>query len=173
MRLFSQDNHNPAAAGDAPIASPFHCSHHLRRGAQRRVKCAMSIRWLWCLLVAGLNLSGCVVPAPSVDERSPAVSGRVIDATTKRPIKGATVALHEHPSYKARTDGAGIYHIRARHNVHLLLVLGICGEEIPSGNYYRADELDVSHPFYQPTRIQAAQYLSQQLTNGGPVVLRD
>jgi hypothetical protein len=128
---------------------------------------------LCCVALASIALSGCAVPAPSVDERSPAVSGRVVDATTQQPIKGAIVALHEHPSYKTRTDQAGIYRIRARHNVQLLLVLGICGEEIPWPKYYKADELDFSHPLYEPLRIQAAQYLDKAPTNGAPVLLRD
>lgn len=33
----------------------------------------------------------------------------------------------------------GIYRIQARHNVPLLLALGICGGQIPEGNYYSAD----------------------------------
>ena len=133
----------------------------------------MSIRRFCCLFFAVLALSGCVVPAPSVDQRSPTVSGRVLDAVTKQPVKGAVVMLHEHPSYKARTDGDGIYRIRARHNVHLLLILGICGEQIPEGNYYRADELDISHPLYETARIEAARYLDAPPTNDAPVVLRD
>jgi len=137
------------------------------------VRCVMSLRHLCCLAVACVALSGCVVPAPSVDERSPAVSGRVVDATTQQPIKDATVVLHEHPSYKARTDKTGTYRIRARHNVQLFLVLGICGEEIPWPKYYKADELDVTHPRYEPLRFQAAQYLDTRPTNGTPVILRD
>jgi hypothetical protein len=84
----------------------------------------MNTRRICCLFVAGLALSGCVVPAPSVDQCSPAVSGRVVDTVTKQPVKGAMVVLHEHPSYRARTNGDGIYRIRARHNVHLLLIMG-------------------------------------------------
>jgi hypothetical protein len=114
----------------------------------------MSIRYLCCLALVNLTLPGCVVPAPSVDERSPAVSGRVVDANTKQPIKGATVALQEHPSYNARTDKAGIYRIRARHNVQLFLVLGICGEEIPWPKYYKASVLSLGHiTFYANTHM--------------------
>ena len=131
----------------------------------------MNIHRLSFLLIAGLVFSGCV-PAPSVDERSPAVSGRVVDAATGRPIKGATVMLHEHPSYKARTDSDGAYRIRARHNVHLFLTLGICGGEIPEGQYYKADQLEIIHPLYEGRRIQADQFLAS-FKNGSQLVLRD
>lgn len=105
-----------------------------------------------------LLLSGCV-PAPSVDERSPAVSGRVVDAVSGHPIKGATVMLYAHPSYKTHTDSDGAYRIRARHNVRLFLTLGICGGEIPEGNYYNADQLQITHPLYERRQIKTDQFL--------------
>ena len=123
------------------------------------------------LLIAVLALSGCV-PAPSVDERSPAVSGHVVDAVTGHPIKGATVMLQEHPSYKAHTDSAGAYRIRARHNVRLFVTLGICGGEIPEGDYYNADQLEIVHPLYERRQIKTDQFLLS-IKNGTQLVLRD
>ena len=123
------------------------------------------------MAASALVFSGCV-PAPAVDERSPAVSGRVVDAVTGHPIKGATVMLHAHPSYKAHTDSDGAYRIRARHNVRLFLTLGICGGEIPEGDYYNADQLEIVHPLYERRQIKTDEFLVS-FKNGTQLVLRD
>jgi hypothetical protein len=129
-------------------------------------------RLIICCGVAALVACGCVI-WPTTSERSPEVQGRVVDSVTALPVPNATVALHEHPSIKARSDDKGAYRIRATHNFHLIHVLGICGDEYPVGNYYRADELDVSHPLYEGVRIQARQFSNPPYSHEDTVVLRD
>ena len=124
-------------------------------------------------VVTAAGFSGCVWPVPHTSERSPEVRGRVIDSVTQLPIQSATVSLHDHSSIAARTDTAGIYRIRATHNVHLVTFLGICSSEFPQGKYYYGDEVDVSHPRYETALIRARQHRDPQTTNGAQLVLRD
>jgi hypothetical protein len=116
---------------------------------------------LSALIAAGIP--GCVWPVPHMSERSPEVRGRVIDSATELPIEGATIALHGNPRIEARSDHAGVYRIRARHNLHLVTFLGPCSSEFPQGKYY-GNKVDISHPNYESTQIQARDF-------GGP--LRD
>jgi hypothetical protein len=51
-----------------------------------------------------LSLSGCLEITTYV---SPAASGTVIDATTKKPIQGATISVGDHPGLFAQTDSDG------------------------------------------------------------------
>jgi hypothetical protein len=53
------------------------------------------------LLIA---LSGCIEITTYV---SPAASGTVIDATTKKPIQGATISVGDHPGLFAQTNSDG------------------------------------------------------------------
>jgi hypothetical protein len=51
-----------------------------------------------------LALSGCIEITTYV---SPAASGTVIDATSKKPIQGATISVDEHPGLFAQTNSDG------------------------------------------------------------------
>jgi carboxypeptidase-like protein len=50
------------------------------------------------------SLSGCIETTTYV---SPAASGTVIDATTKKPIQGATISVGDHPGLFAQTNSDG------------------------------------------------------------------
>jgi hypothetical protein len=51
-----------------------------------------------------ISLSGCIETTTYV---SPAASGTVIDATTKKPIQGATISVGDHPGLFAQTNSDG------------------------------------------------------------------
>jgi hypothetical protein len=51
-----------------------------------------------------ISLSGCIEVTTYV---SPAASGTVIDASTQRPIQGATISVGDHPGLFAQTNSAG------------------------------------------------------------------
>ena len=121
-------------------------------------------------LALSVTLSGCV-PLPTIDG-SPGISGRVIDSVTKMPIQNATISRHEHPSNQARTGPEGYYRVRGNRYLNIVLAGGICGSEIPFGKYY-GGEFDVSHPLYQPLRIDAEKYQDPLSTRHGRLELRD
>jgi hypothetical protein len=118
-----------------------------------------------------IGLAGCI-SGPSVDERSPEVRGRIVDAETQQPIADATIALREHPRTSTHSDSSGSYHLRARHNVHLVTFIGICSSDFPPGKYY-GDRLRVSHAGYLTEEIDGRQYRDQGSTNGTVLALRD
>ena len=51
-----------------------------------------------------VSLSGCIETTTYV---SPAASGTGIDATTKKPIQGATISVGDHPGLFAQTNSDG------------------------------------------------------------------
>jgi hypothetical protein len=51
-----------------------------------------------------IPLSGCIEITTYL---SPAASGTVIDATSKKPIRGATVSVDDHPGLFAQTNSDG------------------------------------------------------------------
>src|SRR5438552_12450162 len=126
------------------------------------------------MLASGLALSmtlcGCV-PLPTIGG-SPGISGRVIDSATKSPVPNATISRYEHPGNRARTDHEGHYRVRGNRYLNIVLAGGICGSEIPFGKYYGV-EFEVSHPLYQPLRINAEKYEEHDLPAHGPLKLRD
>ena len=62
--------------------------------------CVRLIGHFWALI----SLSGCVEITTYV---SPAASGTVIDATSKRPIQGATISVDNQPGLFAQTSSDG------------------------------------------------------------------
>jgi len=75
-------------------------------------------------------LSGCVIiPFPFHTPRTPDVSGRVVDASTRLPVAHASVQfLHGDtllPSPKTITDETGQFHLRRTRNWHLGAILGV------------------------------------------------
>lgn len=105
------------------------------------------LRHLFWLLPIAVSV-GCVLPNPHTSERSPAISGRVVDSGTKRPIKGAHVSLRGYTGIHTLTDGDGYFHLNATRNFHLLTICGNCAAlELPQGHRY-GDELLLWHPDY-------------------------
>src|SRR6266446_8317249 len=102
-------------------------------------------------------LSGCVIiPFPFHTPRTPDISGRVVDASTRLPVAHASVQFLGDrdtplPSPKAITDETGQFHIRRTRNWHLGAILGVGhGSDInciwPDGPDCRT--LHVEHPGY-------------------------
>ena len=91
--------------------------------------------------------SGCVV-APGTSGRTPQISGRVLSATTHKPVAGANVALHDAPRLRSTTtDTGGRFLLSESRNYHLFVFLGICGPEynlLSSPGH----DIDISHPAY-------------------------
>src|ERR1700747_1328283 len=62
-------------------------------------------KWRHVLALACLiSLSGCIETTTYV---SPSASGTVIDATTQKPIQGATISVGDHPGLFAQTNSDG------------------------------------------------------------------
>ncbi|HEV2287033.1 MAG TPA: hypothetical protein VGR80_13385 [Steroidobacteraceae bacterium] len=57
-----------------------------------------------------MSLSGCIEITTYV---SPSASGTVVDATTKKPIAGATIAVDDHPGLFAQTNSDGQFFLAA------------------------------------------------------------
>ena len=68
------------------------------------------------LLATTWLLTGCIYPHTS--PRSAAVRGRVLDAQTHLPIKGAKVYFVQAPEYPTYTDANGRFQIKAIRNFH-------------------------------------------------------
>jgi hypothetical protein len=115
------------------------------------------------LALCCLSFNGCV-PIPSADERSPEISGRILDAVTGQPIQGARIALTEHPSTSALSDSSGHFKLHATHNIHLITILGPCIAHWPEGKYYN-DTLDISHLNYVSRQIRGSEHLVPGATN--------
>jgi hypothetical protein len=55
-----------------------------------------------------LSLSGCMEVNTHV---SPSASGTVVDATTKKPIQGASISVDDHPGLFVQTDSDGQFYL--------------------------------------------------------------
>src|ERR1051326_1337051 len=109
---------NHPAPGKAGIARRLAIERHcpgLPIRVVRRPESAM--RFLPFILVLGL-LTGCVWPHTT--PRSPAVTGRVLDARTHVPIRGAKVFLTQPPAHATYTDKNGCFHMKATRNFILM-----------------------------------------------------
>src|SRR5437879_1315811 len=89
-----------------------------------------------CASIACLALAGCIVAPLSTSQKSPEVTGRVLDAQTSQPIPEARIALHEQPSTFTLTDTLGYFHLRETRNHHIATFLGPCSSDFPPGKYY-------------------------------------
>lgn len=133
----------------------------------------MSPRWL--LSAAVLLLGGCLA-IPHLNQRSPQVSGRVIDATTGAPVVDARVEFVENSSLAGLTYPSGEFMIRATRKPEIFVPIGDTGpldigQKIPP-------RLRVTHDSYAPAEIDASKVenlewgpgLTQSLD--GPLCLR-
>ncbi len=113
-----------------------------------------------------LFLTGCIVPYPHLVDRSPAVSGRIIDSTTHQPIARVKIrALSEkfttgpdgkpgylyRPSSPSTRSGAdGSFKLRETHNMGWYIVFGPCGGGPSDGVGKICSGFLVSKDGYQP-----------------------
>lgn len=109
-------------------------------------------------LTLSFGALGCL-PYPHTTEKLPAMCGRIVDATTQRPIAGAVVAVHEHPSVHTTSDRGGRFAIAARHNFHLGVTVGMCSGNWPEGSDWEP-VLDINCASYEPIQVDAAMQRS-------------
>jgi hypothetical protein len=93
-------------------------------------------------IVVGLGLLAGCLPIPHTTERSHAVHGRVLDATTHAPIQGAKIFLIQSPHHATYTDAAGFFHMKATRNFHWAYVFG---EDWPQNKYFNMEALHVKY----------------------------
>jgi len=98
-------------------------------------------------------LSGCVMPFPFHTARTPDISGRVVDSSTRLPVAHASVQFLRDgdtplPSPKMITDETGQFHLRRTRNWHLGAIIVPHGWECiwPDGPDSRT--LHIEHPGY-------------------------
>ena len=103
------------------------------------------------LTAVSLACSGCIGTTLS----SPEVRGRVVDATTKKPIPAATVQVAERTNTKVHTDANGGFRVPTRSSFHLGFIPGPCAwTYFPAERPY-SDELVVAHPDYRTREFPA------------------
>ena len=76
-----------------------------------------------------MSLSGCIEITTYV---SPSASGTVIDATSRKPIQGATIAVDGHPGLFAQTNSEGQFLlVPATRKIHIFVLTPY--ESLPPG----------------------------------------
>jgi hypothetical protein len=104
-----------------------------------------------------LLTSGCI-PIPHTSIRFPEMNGRVLDASTQNPIRGALIAIHDNPADSTKSDDQGRFRVERQKNFHLAYDVNfVCGPGDIGGKYY-SYELDISAPGYVTSRIVAPAY---------------
>lgn len=99
---------------------------------------------LLSLLAVAWLFSGCAVMIdPHTTERLGEVRGRVLDAQTHQPIKGAKVYFCEPPEHATYTDADGYFLMKPTKNTHWLSGAG--GSGYPNR---KSNGLCISHPNY-------------------------
>ena len=63
------------------------------------------------IVLISIILSGCILPYPHYNWKSPAIHGVIKDTETGRPIAGATVEVKGDPSRRVTTNSVGYYDI--------------------------------------------------------------
>ena len=81
------------------------------------------VKSIWILGIC--ILAGCF-PALSTSVKSPAIYGRILDASTKAPIQGAKITFVDRPTISCDSGPSGSFVIDATHNVHFLKIMGPC-----------------------------------------------
>ena len=119
-------------------------------------------------VVTGLALlnSGCIYPHTS--ERSPTVTGRIVDAETHEPITGAKVSWLQQSKPAATTDARGGLLLHTTHGTHWMIA-GTCATDLPLDHNFR--RLSVTREGYNSTNIYASIYAEEKSVPH--LVLRD
>jgi hypothetical protein len=114
---------------------------------QNRVMKSVLFRRPLTLLLTFLlcPFAGCILPYIQTTQRSPEITGRVLDPHTLAPVAGARVCLHQHPSTSCLSDNSGEFRLKETRNIHLFVVAP--EGRWPQGAYYWP-HVTVSHPGY-------------------------
>ena len=81
---------------------------------------------------------------PHTTERSQEVRGRVLDAQTRLPIKGAKISLYQSPHHPTHTDENGCFRLKATRNFHTGVNLAGGDDPMPKPN-----DMEISHEGYE------------------------
>lgn len=114
------------------------------------MKATIAVPWLFSVLM----LSGCAIPIPHYSTRFQGVSGKVFDASTKRPIPGVHVSVNDNPNLSITTGADGAYSFAPQYNFHVLYVWFIMGDSLPRRVYWEP-MLNFSRPNYKSLRFNA------------------
>jgi hypothetical protein len=108
------------------------------------IKLLRCVTWAALFAVALVN-SGCI-PYPHRNKTSGEMSGRVYDAYTGTPIKGATVALVTQPKHRTKSDDHGYFSLSETYKFHFFayITLAACP---PSEDHYDST-IFIRHPAY-------------------------
>jgi hypothetical protein len=152
MKMESSPSASPAfsAVRTAKEVTPIHSLESIARRIARPLIVAV-------VAFVGIASSGCMLEGPHSSQRSPEIRGKITESVTGKPIEGAKIFLHDHPSVFAISDRVGDFKITETRNHHLVTFLGICSSDFPAGKVY-GDELDVSHPRYEAIRIKGRDF---------------
>jgi hypothetical protein len=103
----------------------------LSAGAPLKLIVGAHIRkWRYALALSFLiSLGGCIEITTYV---SPSASGTVIDATSHKPIQGATISVADHPGLFAQTNSDGQFYLEPATRKTHIFVLGPY-ESLPPG----------------------------------------
>ena len=90
------------------------------------------------------------------------MSGRIVSASTHKPIPGACVALHDAPQLRsATTDSTGHFSLSDSRNFHFFYIYGICGGE-QSILSPLSHDIDVSHSGYASQQINPWEHSAKE-----------
>lgn len=89
-------------------------------------------------------LTGCL-PIPHTTERTPEISGRVLDAQTHSPIQRAKIFLVQKPHHTTLTDASGRFRLKETRNFHWAYIT-------PEGDWpdRKGNVIEIVHPGYKP-----------------------
>jgi hypothetical protein len=118
---------------------------------------------LWLLPLA---FGGCLA-LPHLDQRSPEVRGRVVDAATWQPVKDARVEFAENPGLAVITDDHGEFVIRATLKPELFVPLSPLAGDMNIGARIEP-VLRVTHQEYRPVEVDATKYENLDVARSNP-----
>src|SRR5262245_5439785 len=118
----------------------------------------LTLALAFVILVCG---QGCFVYRYTV---TPPVSGIVLDATTKRPVAGATVGFRKHERQLAMTASDGSFVSRPDHVWRPCFILP--GELWPSGGHFFVEASG-----YKPYEQEIITTMGRPFTNAQPIQL--
>jgi len=116
------------------------------------------------LLTSALSAYACApIPIPHSSITAPPISGRVLDASSHRPVSGAAVVLRDLPETSTSTDSAGRFTTRLSRSTHIFGVYAYDDSwrlQVPPP--HRTDgKLIVTHEGYRRAEVHAGDFLPQ------------